>query len=327
VRVAIVIGGLVAWTGVAGAQTPAEPSALPRGRAVDDHLFIPSELVRDPFTATHFQTSTGYGYATATGGAFNVLGTSIGSRDYKFGTMLQSFELQAKIFDWWAVRIESQGLIFSGINGTSALNVGVTARFNVGAGTTVSFPIGDRIRLGGTFDFGYTPDINVNVITGIVRSVAARDIDVRNLLVDTRLTAYQVDASVAVALHRSLGLTATGGYLRVSSDTDGVGDTINAVSAAAAFDFDLKSFSHVPLGFILAYKLNESATRDQGQQTEAVSGGIFYIGVPKLVAGVDFSERWFNLVVGPPGRGFLPFEARTEDTALTLVQIVMRYTW
>jgi hypothetical protein len=291
------------------------------------HLFIPSEVVRDPFTATYFQISTGYGYAAATGPAFSALGTTFGSRDYRFGTMVQSFELQAKIFDWWAVRIESTGLLFAGINGPSVLHVGATARFTPGAGTTVSFPIGDGIRLGGTFDFGYTPDININVITGIVRSLAARDIDARNLLTDTRLTAIQVGASVAVALHRSLGLTATADYLHVGSDTDGVGASINDVSVGLSFDFDLNAITRAPIGFILAYKLNEVETRDPGQATEAVDLGIFYTGVPHLVAGMDLSERWFNLLVGPPGSGFRPFEARSEDTALTLAQLIMRYTW
>jgi hypothetical protein len=256
-----------------------------------------------------------------------VNGVNIGARDYRFATMVQSFELQAKILDWWAVRFGTGGAFFSGVDGVSALDAGLTLRLTPSVGTTVSVPIGSRARLGGVFDFSYTPDVNVNVITGVVRSVNARDLAFRNLLTDTRLTAYQPGISLAVALLPCLGAVASVAFLRISSDTDGVGDSINTVTAGFALDFNLRPINSVPIGFVIAYKLNDAGTRDPGEASQAVSGGIFYTGVPSLVVGLEVSERWFDLLFGPPGPGFLPFEARSENTNLSLAQVLIRYTW
>jgi hypothetical protein len=322
-RVAIVIGAFLAWSGVAHSQTQPEPT----GRIIDGHLFIPSDLVRDPFTATYVQTSVGYGYATGTGPSFDVAGNNIGQRDYRFATILQSFELQGKILDWWAVRFASQGLFFSGIDGISALDAGLTLRLSPVVGTTVSVPIGDRFRIGGVFDFSYTPDINVNVITGVVRTVNTGNFAFKNLLTDTRLTAWQPGVSLAVAILPCLGVVANVAFLRISSDTDGVGDSINTVTAGLALDFNLRPINNIPIGFVVAYKLNAAETRDPGEASEAVSGGIFYTGVPSLVVGLELSERWFDLLFGPPGPGFLPFEARSENTNLSALQVLIRYTW
>jgi hypothetical protein len=324
-RVTTLIAALLAWPGLAHSQT--SPESEPTGRVLDGHLFIPSALVRDPFTATYFQTSLGYGYATGTGPSFDVAGNTLGNRDFRFAAVIQSYELQAKILPWWAVRVEAEGLLFSGIDGVSALEAGMTVRLSPAIGTTVSAPVGDRVRIGGVFDFTYTPDININGITGVVRSVNARDLVFKNFLTDTRLTGWQPGVSVAITILPSLGAVATAGYLRISSDTDGVGDSINTVFAGVAFDLDLRQLNGMPIGFVVAYKLNAADTRDPGEATQAVTGGFFYTGVPHLVAGVDFSERWFDLLIGPPGTGFLPFESRSENTNLTLMQMLMRYTW
>jgi hypothetical protein len=324
-----------AWPARARAQSQAQVQAEqpcedrpPMGRVLDDHLFLPSDLVRDPFTATYFDLRNAYGYATATGPTFNVAGTNIGNRDYRIATLLQSFDLQAKIFDWWAIRLGAQGVIFSGVDGTSALNVGISARFAPSAGTTFSWPVGHRVRLGATFDFGYTPDVNVNVISGVVRSVSTASLNLRNLLTDTRLTFYQPGASVAVAIHRALGFVGTVDYLHIGSDTGGVTDTIDTVSWGAAFDFDARALSSkIPIGVILAYKFNDPATHDNSEASHSLDLGFYYTGVRHLLAGFIFGERWFNLLVGPPGGGFLPFEARVIDTSLSLGQLQLRYTW
>jgi hypothetical protein len=325
VREFIVIALLATFSNPARAQ--AESAAAPSGRMLDDHLFIPSALVRDPFTATYFQSTIGFGYATATGPAFEVAGNVIGGGDYKFATTLQGFEIQLKLYDWWAIRIASQGVLFTAIDSTSAINAGVSARIQPAGGTTVSFPLCPRVRLGGTFDFGYAPDINANIITGVVNSVMARNISLRHLLTDTRLTVYQVGASAAAELHRAVGVVATAAYLHIGSDTDGVTDSVDTVSAGVAFDFDLRPLTPMPIGFVVAYKLNEATTRDSGQASQSIEGGIFYTGVGHLALGFDLEERWFNLLLGPPGPGFLRFEQRTEDTQLTLAQLLMRYTW
>src|SRR5262249_9102094 len=130
-----------------------------------------------------------------------------------------------------------------------------------------------------------------------------------------------------VALHPCVGFVASVSYLHISSDTDGASSSINAVVAGGAFDFDLRPLYGLPIGFVLAYKLNDPTTRDTDDPTQAANLGFYYVGVRKLAVGLELGERWILLLLGARGQGFTNFEARVQDTKLTLAQVVIRYTW
>src|SRR5215470_15702823 len=87
-RGACLVAVVVLAASLAGRANPAsadqnETPAMSSGRVLFDHLFLPSDLVRDPFTATYFDIRTTWGYATGSGPLFDVNGQTLGGHDYR----------------------------------------------------------------------------------------------------------------------------------------------------------------------------------------------------------------------------------------------------
>src|SRR5262245_59717511 len=77
-----------------------------RGRELGRHLFIPSDLVIDPFATTYFRSTTGAGFADSTGPNFSLSGLTVsGERDFSQAVLSQAFQLQVAPWPWLAVRL------------------------------------------------------------------------------------------------------------------------------------------------------------------------------------------------------------------------------
>jgi len=147
------------------AQTDPQPSGTPElRRELDGHNFLPSRFSLDPFVSTYVASETGFGYGSAPGRTFdlcnNVICPGPGSTtSFKVGAFAQLLDYQYGFLDWWAVRVGTKIIVYSGVNDTGVVGVGTNANASFSAGTTVSFKVGDRVRLGGSFDFSIGPAI------------------------------------------------------------------------------------------------------------------------------------------------------------------------
>jgi hypothetical protein len=145
---------LLSTEGRASPQPPAA-DANSMGRQAGDHLFLPSQIIRDPFLATFLSVTNGYGVATADGVRVDINGNTVATQSFTLAGLSSSFDLQLQLLPWWALRFGANTTVYTGAEANALVGVGAVVEFHPRGGTTVSFPIGDRVLLGGTFDIDY----------------------------------------------------------------------------------------------------------------------------------------------------------------------------
>ncbi len=305
---------LLAFATPVGAEEPPNP------RELGGHVFMPSDLVSDPFTGTYFGNGTAFGFASATGPRLDEHGNA-GTGTYRMATFAERFELQVGLLPWWSISTSVTGRVFSGITVDSAQQVGTQAEYFVAGGTTVSFRFG-RVRIGGEFDVAYSPSYNLNIFTALDRSVKAGKIDASTLLTSVNTITLVGGLNVAVGLHRSLGLLLATQYLRAISDGTSGSFTEGQITVGGSLSLDLHALlSVLPIGMQGAYRVlvPVSSTQPMSQQTlrHEASLGLYYTGRANLVLGPDVVFKLF------PDRA----DMQVYDFLDTTVLIKMRYYW
>ena len=271
-----------------------DPPALRRELA--GHNFIPSRFSLDPFVSTYVGSETGFGYGTAAGHTYDIAGNPVSTATYQVGAFAQLLNFQYGFVDWWAVRLSTQLTVFSGVNGSGAAAVGVNAVTHVGLGTTVSFKVGDNLRLGGSFDFTFGPSIFFNIVQTVVDSID-------NGTIVSPVTSqgnYSLQPAFVGAwtIAKWVGLTFSASYgfsNATSSNSAGTSTSnVSLLSGGGLFDFDLASVG-APIGFLLGYGATFSANAAQFRQFQWQTG-IFYTGVKPLNLGLEIVYRRAPLI-------------------------------
>ncbi len=273
----------------ADATAPAASPAPPElRRELAGHNFIPSRNALDPFVSTFASSETGFGYGTATGHTFDLGGHPISTADYQVGGYAQFLDFQYGFFDWWAVRVGVELLVYSGINSAGVVAVGTNAVGRGGFSTTMSWKVGDNLRLGGSLQFGIGPSIFFNILQSVQDSINSGDIV--SPVVSAGSFTIEPAFVGAWAIAKWVGLTFSLAYTYNNATTKntitGVTNSISLLSAGALFDFDLDPACGVPLGFLLGFSpefsVNATAFRQWKYQT-----GIYYTGVKPLNIGLE----------------------------------------
>jgi hypothetical protein len=263
-------------------STPTDAPALRRELA--GHNFIPSKFSLDPFVSTYVSSETGFGYGTAPGHTYDVNGQPIGLANYEVGAFAQLLNFQYGFVDWWAVRASVKILVYSGLNGSGAAGVGTNAVANAGLGTTVSFKVGERLRLGGSLDVTFGPSVFFNIVQAVKDSIQNGEITspVNNTSSFTLTPAFVG----AWAIAESLGFTFSAGYQFVSASSSTNSGTTNLIALNGVFDFDLAPLHLVPIGFLGGFQTEFSADSTKFLQFR-YQFGIFYTGVKALNVGLE----------------------------------------
>ncbi len=276
----------LAWADADGSQAADATPELRRELA--GHNFIPSRFSLDPFTSTYVATETGFGYGTAPGHTFNIAGQPISTANYEVGGYAQLLDYQYGFLPWWAVRVGVELIVYSGINGSGAAAVGTNAVGKGSVGTTLSWKVGDNLRLGGSFDASFGPSIFFNVLKSVQDSI-----DVGNIvspIVSAGSYSLQPAFVGAWAIQNWVGLTFSLAYFytnaTTSSSVTGVTNSISLLAANAIFDFDLKPACKVPIGFLLGFQSEFSVNATEIRQYR-YQAGIFYTDVKPLNVGLE----------------------------------------
>ena len=317
----------LATAGVLAPGVARGQSADANPRELDGHVFIPSQLVPHPFTSSYVEGVAGYGYANASAPAYNLQGNQTGTRTYDVGEMEQRFDLQVLLLPFWALRAGIGAQIYTGATGESLLGVGTNFATAGSFGTTLSFPLGDRARIGGVLDFEIGPSYNLNIVTALVGSAQAREANLSNL-VSTTTTSTIIPGFVgALAIHKSLGAAIALRYSHAIPSTEGFTEPDDDLLFGATLDFDLKAISPAPIGFVGAYQLSVPIGGLQNFTSNALNLGIYYTGRVNLVVGPEFSISWFTRALVPDN--YLPALPITRDVDTTSyrAQLVLRYYW
>jgi hypothetical protein len=296
------LGALVLLAGVsplcAWAQTdvapvtaaPAPSSDAPElRRELAGHLFIPSRFTVDPFVATYVGSETGFGYGTAPGRTYDLCGNLVcpgpGTfATYQVGAFAQLLDYQYGFVDWWAVRVGTKILVYSGINSSGVVGVGTNLNATFSAGTTMSFKVGDNLRLGGTFDFSVGPAIFLNIVQGVLDSIK----DGQVVTPVNSFNQYTLNPAFvgAWAISRLVGVTFSLGYTYSNGSSSVLGTSANLLSTNVLFDFDLNSVNVAPIGFLGGFATSFGISNTKFVEFR-YQFGIMYTGVKPLDVGLE----------------------------------------
>jgi hypothetical protein len=292
-----------------GAETPAPPGAPPVAapagpteeplagrRVLNGHVFMPSATVAGALTTTSFGTFLILGYGSSS--AFFQVGdrTYSGSFDYAGAGAALGYEHAFQ--KYFSARFGLAEIIYSGIDGPSAIVVGTSLQVAVSLGLTASLPIGDSLRVGVLFDAESAPGLALTIANGlqtIIRDCEAGDCRATEgaIFGTERALALQPALAANWAPWRPLGLTANAAYVHVSQDRSDETFTGQAVRLAAAADFDFLTVSKVPVGLQLAFSWIAPFDGEVLQHVTDLGGGIFYTGRQDLALGLQVVSRRF----------------------------------
>jgi hypothetical protein len=261
------------------------PAPVPElRRELAGHNFIPSKYSLDPFVSTYAASETGFGYGSAPGRTFDLNGNPVSTADYKAGAFAQYLDFQYGFVDWWAVRAQAKVVIYTGLNDSGLAGIGTNLVVSPSFGTTVSFKVGDRVRLGGALDVSFGPAVFFNIVQAVKKSIDSGEIT-------TPVNSYSqftiVPAFVGSwAISKPLGVTFSASYQYTHASDDTVSATASLLSGNVLFDFDMGELNWVPIGLIGGFTTS-FAIADTRFLSFQYQFGIFYTGVRPLNVGFE----------------------------------------
>jgi hypothetical protein len=264
---------------------PSPPNDAPAlRRELAGHNFIPSKFSLDPFVSTYVSAETGFGYGTAPGHVYDIAGNPIGLADYEAGAFAQLLSFQYGFVDWWAVRASAKIIVYSGLNTSGAAGIGTNAVANAGLGTTLSFKVGDRLRLGGSLDVIFGPSVFFNIIQAVKDSI--QNGEITSPVDNTSAFTFNPAFVGAWAIQKWVGFTFSAGYQHTSASSGTNSATANLIAVNGVFDFDLASLNWVPIGFLGGFETEFSVDSTKFRQFR-YQFGVFYTGVKALNVGLE----------------------------------------
>jgi hypothetical protein len=267
-----------------GDAAPSSAEAVPLRRELAGHLFMPSRYSLDPFVSTYVASETGVGTGTAKGHTFDNNGNPVSLSDYSAGAFAQYLDFQYGFLDWWAVRASVRVLVYTGTNTGGIVGIGTSIQANPTLATTVSFKIGDRLRLGGTVELSFGPAVFFNIVDAVKNSIASGEITapVNSF---SQLT-FKPAVVGAWAISEAFGLTYSLGYQYTNASASYAAIHANLFALNVLVDFDMYSLKWVPIGLFAGFTSSFSVTDTKFLQYQ-YQFGIFYTGVRPLDVGLE----------------------------------------
>jgi hypothetical protein len=315
------------WTPALEAQEPAAtpevarpapppPQAPPsQGREMNGHVFLPSELVLQPFIDTDFRAVSTFGAVRSTAPSLTLGGLiDTGTREFNQLGYSQTFELQIKLLRWLALRLNGTALLYSGTDRASVLNLGSTIQYGGGGGLTIAQRFGRMLQLALVADASFEPTYSVDIGGAIAASLRAQQVDTDPLFTRDKGLPLRVGVSGALAPWKALGFELMARYEHAFRIGGGL-TREDAFVGAGTVDLDLRAISPVPIGLLAGYQVAVPfGSRDTTELWHAIDGGVFYTGRRELALGLEASFRRF------------PQRARVSSEA-AVANIVVRYYW
>jgi hypothetical protein len=266
-----------------GEAKPADEVAEPR-RELAGHNFIPSRFADDPFVSTFVASETGAGHGSAPGREYDLNGKPLGMSTYEVSAFAQYLDYQYGFLDCWAMRLSLRAVAYSGTNATGFAGVGATLAVSPTLGTTVSFKVGDRLRLGGRLELGFGPAVFLNLVESVVDSIGAGHITAPvNSFSQFTVNPLFVGAW---AIHRSLGMTFSLGYQHTHASNDNYSTGRDLVQGHVLLDFDMKELKWAPIGLVAGFGTQFSLAEPKFLAFR-YNFGIFYTAIRPFNVGLE----------------------------------------
>ena len=253
-------------------------------RELAGHNFLPSRFAEDPFVSTYVASETGVGQGSAPGRTYDINGQPLGQSSYEVSAFIQYLAYQYGFLDCWAMRVSLRAIAYTGTNATGFAGLGATLAVTPTLGTTVSFKVGDRLRLGGRLELGFGPAVFLNVVESVVDSVENGEITAPV----NSFSQFTINPAFvgAWAIHQSLGMTFSAGFQHTYASNDNYSTGKDLVQGNVAFDFDMNALKWAPIGFLAGFGTQFSLTEPKFLSFR-YNFGIFYTAVRPLNVGLE----------------------------------------
>jgi hypothetical protein len=280
-------------------------------------VYFPSLVVQDPFVSTYFSLFTAAGYEWIDGPGFDPLGNRTSdTRSYRAAELAQGAAFQVSPTSCLAIRFTGGGGLDGGVNGRSALVIGMIAPLSGGVGVTLSGKLAPNLRVGIIGDFVYTKSHLIQPLNAIQESLLANE--VRASGATAQLSGYSAlpGLTAAFTANDTLGFVAAAqySYTRVS---DGDSRNRQYVGLGISAQVDLLPASGIPVGFLGSYRATLPFESDV-RVTNTVEAGIFYTGRKDLDLGLVLQGKWLDL---------RPDHLFRLDSTEGIGTLEMRYHW
>jgi hypothetical protein len=267
-------------------------------RELAGHVFIPSSLIRYPFSQTSFGLKFGMGSGTATGPSLVWTGNpsdplAFGpNKDYPFNGLGFGVDGSARILEWLSARLSIFGDAYLGSSRESILVVGTQVKASADLGVQGSFQLGKHFRLAAALDVVYGPAFSVLVADGIANAIK-NGAGNANVLDQTSTFTWIPNVSGAWAPFPFLGLTLNISSINPYTKATGTASYAqNGWGLALAADFDLAPLvPAVPFGVLVAYSLVGPLGGVGVTRVNSYDFGFFYTGRKDLALGIEFDIR------------------------------------
>jgi hypothetical protein len=227
----------------------------------------------------------------------------IGDKSYQghfqYGGVGTFIGYEYAFLDYFSARIAMNTQVYSGINGRSAIVIGSSVGAGGSLGLTASLPVANTLRVGFLFDAGITPGLALTIGNGIRTIVsecsagACPTIGTGGIFEAHNAITFQPALAANWAPLSPLGFTANVAFLGVSQRSNL--DTLHgqAMSVAAAADFDFLNISPVPIGLQAVFAVTSPIGGNGIQRVSDLGGGLFYTGREHLGLGLQVIARRF----------------------------------
>jgi len=264
---------MVAVLSVASVATAAEPT-----RTLNDHSFMPSEVISSPFALSNFTSLTGGGMA------FNVKtpfldedGEEIGTLEGDVAFMALGFRYQQRIGNWFAARLGFIGGARLGVDEQSVLAQGVTGTYSFTFGGIGRILQSEKVILSASLDFSQTSVVGLDPY-GFANRVIEDGIETDNDLVKSGgVYSGKLGLLAGWSPVDWLGLN---GYIEGSHGDFSEVETETAIGGGLAAGVDFKNLDLVPIGAQLLARSASvtSGGADIASRSWAYGLGLFYTG-------------------------------------------------
>ena len=273
----------------------------PAGRVLNGHVFIPSATVSGALTTTSFATYLVMAYGKTTGS--EQIGDQLYSGSFDYAGVGAVLGFEYAFLKYFSARLAIEELVYSGINGSSALVIGTSVATSFGVGVTASLPIGDSLRLGLLVDATVGPGLALTIGSGIntiIQNCQQGNCSAGQGNIFGTRNASTVRPALAMnwAPWRPFGITANVSYTFASQDLNSGSFSGQAVGLGVAFDFDFKAISDVPIGLQAVFSWSAPISGTVLEHVSNLGGGIFYTGRPHLALGLQIVARRFKVQPG-----------------------------
>jgi len=300
-----------------------EEPATTHDRTVNGHVFMPSPLIPPPVATTSFAVGMVLGNGGATGPKYDTNGNPIPGEplDYSYAALGQSLMYEFAFLKNFTGRVNLLTTLYSGLDGPSALVVGVSVRVGGGAGITWSLPLGDVFRLGASIDINYAPQLNLLVATAVLKALQPpHTFDPSSAFSQDNILTWKPAVTFAWAPMPALGFTAQAGYTTSSLNLDSGTVSREAVTLGVLGEVDFGKFTPVDIGLSLVYRQNIGVNSSQSGQADIrdIGGAILYTGKPEVSLGLQMLSR--KLTIRPQYDPAL-------ETTFPVAEIFLQYFW